>query len=69
MIEDLTFLYDPEHFSWLRRHVLHWRCKCAIRRARRAGAPVEVASQQVADDLHKYYRVPVGDVKIVSRNL
>ncbi len=64
ILSDLSFLYDPNHFSWLRRHVLNFRVKREIKAAARDGRKIQVLSEKVAEDLHKYYRVPVDSIEI-----
>lgn len=64
-LDTLSFLYDPDHFSWFRRHVLNHVCKKEIRTAMRSGAKVVVANGKVAEELHRYYRVPYDMISIL----
>ena len=64
ILNDLSFLYDPDHFTWLRRHILHMQVRREIKAATREGRKIQVLSEKVAEDLHKYYRVPVDSIKI-----
>jgi len=57
-LSSLSFLYDPDHFSWLKRHRLNAGCKREIRAADKKGTEVAVANELVAEELHRYYRVP-----------
>lgn len=56
--EDLGFLYDPDHYSWLQRHRLNWSVKRELKR----GGPFVVRNEAVAEQLHRYYRVPKEDI-------
>ena len=69
-IGSLSYLYPDSGHSWLRRHVLHFRTLRTLRRAgclfcSRGGqlgsgsaGTITVPSARVAEDLHRYYRVP-----------
>ncbi len=59
-VDDLSFLYDPEHFSWLEREKRHFRLKRALKRADR----IIALNPRAALDLHKYYRVPSERIEI-----
>ena len=64
-LENLGYLYDPDHYSWLRRHILNRQVKNQFRRALRAGQSVEVANFLVAEELHRYYRVPKERITVL----
>lgn len=57
-LDTLSFLYDPDHFSWLRRHLMNRACKKEIRAAMKSGENVVAANAKAAEELHRYYRVP-----------
>lgn len=65
-LSSLSFLYDPDHFSWLKRHVLNSACKREIRAALKAGENIPVANSQVAEELHRYYRVPKESITVLQ---
>jgi len=67
VILDLSFLYDPEHFSWIERHCLNCRCKKMVKRAAAEGRVLPVASEQVAEQLHRYYRVPKDRIEVLAK--
>lgn len=70
-IEDfssLSFLYDPDHFSWLRRHYLNCICRREIRKASHEGRKIGVANSLVAEEMHRYYRVPMEDMFILPQS-
>lgn len=58
--DDLSFLYDPDHFSWLERHILN----IGIKRQIRGCEPITAHSEKVAEQLHRYYRVPKERINI-----
>lgn len=62
LVEDLSFLYDPENFSWMRRMVLNQKHKKIIRKAVR----VMAVSDDVAFQIHKYYKVPLEDIEVMQ---
>jgi len=57
-LNTLSFLYDMEGYSWLRRHQLNRMCKKEIREAMVSGENIVAANPRVAEELHRYYRVP-----------
>ncbi len=63
--DTLSFLYDPDHFSWLRRHVLNHACKKEIRATLKSGAKIVVSNDKVAEELHRYYRVPYDRISVL----
>jgi len=62
LVEDLSFLYDPENFSWMRRMVLNQKHKKIIRKAVR----VMAVSDDVAFQIHKYYKVPLEEIEVIQ---
>ena len=58
-IDDLSFLYDRLHFSWVGREVRHFRHKRALARA----DEVIASTPQAAADAHKYYRVDTSKIR------
>lgn len=62
---DLGYLYDPDHYSWLDRHVLNSRVKREIREAMKSGSMIAAANEQVAEELHRYYRVPRENITVL----
>lgn len=63
LITDLSFLYDPDHFSWLGRHIRNSRVRREIRDAAAENRKVRVASAELAEQLHRYYRVSYDSIE------
>lgn len=53
-VEDLSFLFDRNHFNWISRHFYNYKCKRACKKADK----VLVPNDQLAYELTKYYFVP-----------
>ena len=59
-VDDLSFLYDRRHFTWIGREVRHFRLSHALRHADR----VVAANVAAASDVHKYYRFPLEKITV-----
>jgi len=63
LVEDLSFLYDPDHFSWIHRMNLNRKHKKNIKKATR----VMAVSDEVAYQVHKYYKVPLEKIEVFRK--
>ena len=64
LFRDLSFAYAPTGFTWWDRFVLNKKHKKALRLARKEGLSLLAASERVAFDLHRYYRVDPDAIQI-----
>lgn len=62
-IDDLSFLYDRDHFTWLGRELRHFRHRRNLRRADR----VIALNSRAALDAHKYYRVDNDKIVVKTK--
>lgn len=62
-VSGLGFLSERRGYGWLGREVRHFR----LRRALKKAGKVEVPDENVASDLHKYYRFPVENILIARK--
>lgn len=61
VVDDLSFLYDREHFSWLQRHIRNIR----IRRALGKAGKVLASDDKVRGELCRYYRIPKEKIGVI----
>ena len=63
-VNDLSFLYEREGFSWCSRHFSSVRCKRACLKA----DCIIVHSDKLAAEVVRYYFIPKSRIKVVPRS-
>lgn len=66
LFRNLEFAYVPVGYNWLERFILNKKHKKALKLAHKRGLPILAASERVAFDLHRYYRVPEESIQVVG---
>ena len=66
LFRNLEFAYLPVGYNWLERFILNNKHKKALKQARKKGLAIFAANERVAFDLHRYYRVPEGNIKVID---
>lgn len=64
-VKDLGFLYERKGHLWVEREWKHFRLRKRLRKAlgSRKGTRIIAVDQKVAEELHRYYRVPVERIE------
>lgn len=62
VVEDLSFLYDREHYTWLRRHLYNIRHKRALKQADR----IVAVSSDVKSGINRYYFIPKERITLLQ---
>lgn len=60
VVEDLSFLRDRDHFTWLQRHWYNIRHRRALRQADN----IVAVDEKVAADIVKYYFIPKSRISL-----
>jgi len=63
-VPSLAFLRELHGYGYFERHLLNLSYKKAFKQLRKYGGEVIAPSEQVATDIHKYYRIPQNLIHI-----
>jgi len=65
IVENLEFLCFESSVGYVRRHILNFQLKKALKMALREDLPIVAVGEDVARGLHRFYYVPVEKITIV----
>ena len=65
IVEDLEFLRFDSPMGYIRRHVLNFQLKRALKMAMRKDLRIVAVGEDVARGLHRFYYVPVERITVI----
>ena len=64
LFRDLSFVYIPDGYSWWDRFYLNRLHSYLLKKAGRKSIAIYAENERVAFDLHRYYRVDTGAIRL-----